>query len=175
MQNDMEGLLTTNTASAQAAAANVMAQDSVTYDEIMKAMQRVKLIGMPIIVSELVPQWERRVELDPKLDVSLNFRTEMDDWLLGFFGRKRVFFVINNEALVTHPENHRALIKACTEGTLNLDGGHHYRDVELDPRKGPPFLAREPQFRADTIKSEFGYRLQPNYSLLRGISSFPMI
>lgn len=62
----------------------------------------MNLFGIPIIESNLVPAWKPRMKLSEKVQVTDEFRQEMDAWLLEFFGMEPLILAVQ-DGYIMHP------------------------------------------------------------------------
>jgi len=62
----------------------------------------MNLCGIPIIENSFLPEWKQRMLLSEKVQVTDEFRQEMNAWLLEFFGKEPVVLLVSG-AYFMHP------------------------------------------------------------------------
>jgi hypothetical protein len=62
--------------------------------------------GIKLVVNPNIPETAPKVQLDPNVAVTDQFRAEMNAWLLEFFGETKPFYMRPGGAeAITHPNN----------------------------------------------------------------------
>lgn len=125
--------------SISSGSATTTSADSVTFEDIKRAMDQMRLFGMPIHSSPIVPEEEPKQKLSLEVEVSPEFRKQMDVWLDEFFGRKRVFWIIGQSMIITHPANLRYFEEAIKAGVLDLSEGEEKGGAPMK-KYNPPQL-----------------------------------
>lgn len=75
----------------------------------------MNLCGIPIIENPFLPEWKPRMMLSEKVQVTDEFRQEMNAWLLEFFGREPVV-LLTTESYFMHPNTLMRLKKQFMKG-----------------------------------------------------------
>ena len=77
------------------------------------------LDGIQIYVSPLLNEFNPKLQLSRKVDVTDEFRATFNKWLLDMFGAERAFYMTEN-GLYMHENNKRFLMQEIDKGNFNF-------------------------------------------------------
>lgn len=65
--------------------------------------------GLKIVKSHLIEEFTPKIQLSGKVDVTDEFRSRFNQWLIEMFGSERKAIVMGNTVFI-HPNNYRKLV-----------------------------------------------------------------